>query len=159
MKKSSLLVGAIIGFLLMGVIVWLAMPPMMINVHKSPYGFDETVAALEKAVTAQNGWKVAKTFDIQQNIIEAGYPNMTRVKIVTLCNPHYAKRILTNDNDKVVTTMMPLGIGVYETRDGSVYMSEMNVGLMGMMFGGTIASVMGDASKDIAKMMDAVMAK
>ena len=29
-------------------------------------------------------------------------------------------------------------------------MSEMNVGLMGMMFGGTIAEVMGNASKDIA---------
>lgn len=157
--KTSLLIGTLIGFLLMGVIVWLAMPPMMINVHKSPYGFDETVAAVENAVTAQKGWKVAKTFDIQQNIIEAGYPNMTRVKIVTLCNPHYAKRILTNDKDKVVTTMMPLGIGVYETRDGSVYMSEMNVGLVGMMFGGTIANVMGDASKDIAKMMDAVTAK
>lgn len=159
MKKTSLLIGAILGFLLMGVIVWLAMPLLMINVHKSPYGFDETVVAVENAVTSQKGWKVAKTFDIQQNIIEAGYPNMTRVKIVTLCNPHYAKRILTNDKDKVVTTMMPLGIGVYETRDGNVYMSEMNVGLMGMMFGGTIANVMGDASKDIAKMMKAVTAK
>lgn len=159
MKKSSFLIGALIGFFLMGVIVWLAMPPMMINVHKSPYGFDETVVAVEKAVTSQKGWKVAKIFDIQQNIIEAGYPNMTRVKIVTLCNPHYAKRILTNDKDKVVSTMMPLGIGVYETRDGSVYMSEMNVGLVGMMFGGTIANVMGDASKDIAKMMNAVTAK
>jgi uncharacterized protein (DUF302 family) len=102
---------------------------------------------------------VAKIFDIRQNIVDAGYPNMTRVKIVTLCNPHYAKRILTNDKDKVVSTMMPLGIGVYETRDGSVYMSEMNVGLVGMMFGGTIANVMGDASTDIAKMMDAVTAK
>jgi len=98
--------GAIIGFLLMGVIVWLAMPPMMINVHKSPYGFDETVVSVE-----------------------------------------------------VVSTMMPLGIGVYETKDGSVYMSEMNIGLMGMMFGGTIADVMGDASTDITKMMGAVTAK
>lgn len=159
MRKGSLLIGAIIGFLLMGVIVWLAMPPMMINVHKSPYGFDETVAAVESAVTAQKGWKVAKTFDIRQNIVDAGYPEMTRVKIVTLCNPHYARRILTNDKDKVVTTMMPLGIGIYETKDGSVYMSEMNVGLVGMMFGGTIASVMGDASTDIAKMMEAVTAK
>ena len=78
---------------------------------------------------------------------------MTRVKIVTLCNPHYANRILDDDKDKIVTTMMPLGLGVYETKDGAVYISEMNVGLMGMMFGGTIADVMGDASTDIAQMM------
>jgi hypothetical protein len=35
-------------------------------------------------------------------------------------------------------------------------MSEMNVGLVGMMFGGTIAEVMGDASTDIARMMATV---
>ena len=159
MKTNSLLIGALIGFLLMGVIVWMAMPPMMINVHKSPYGFDETVVAVEKAVTSQKGWKVAKVFDIQKNITDAGYEGMTKVKIVTLCNPHYAKRILSEDKDKVVTTMMPLGIGVYETSGGSVYMSEMNIGIMGMMFGGNIAKVMGEASTDIAKMMDVVVAK
>ena len=156
MKSNSIIFGIIIGFLLMGIIVWIAMPPMMINVHKSQYGFDETVAAVEKAVTAQQGWKVSKVFNIQKNIIDAGHQDMTRVKIVTLCNPHYANRILSDDKDKVVTTMMPLGIGVYETKDGSIYMSEMNVGLMGMMFGGTIAEVMGDASTDIAKMIAAV---
>ena len=156
MKSNSIILGTIIGFLLMGIIVWIAMPPMMINVHKSQYGFDETVAAVEKAVTAQQGWKVSKVFDIQKNIIDAGHQDMTRVKIVSLCNPHYANRILSDDKDKVVTTMMPLGIGVYETKDGSIYMSEMNVGLMGMMFGGTIAEVMGDASTDIAKMIAAV---
>ena len=159
MKSNSLLIGAILGFLLMGIIVWMAMPPMMINVHKSPYGFDETVVAVEKAVASQKGWKVTKVFDIQKNITDAGYQGMTRVKIVALCNPHYAKRILSEDKDKVVTTMMPLGIGVYETNDGSVYMSEMNIGLMGMMFGGNIAKVMGEASTDIGKMMVAVSAK
>ena len=158
MKSNSIILGSILGFLLMGVIVWMTMPPMMINVHKSPYGFEETVTAVEKAVTAQEGWKVSKVFDIQKNIIDAGHKDMTRVKIVSLCNPHYANRILSDDKDKVVTTMMPLGIGVYETEDGTVYMSEMNVGLMGMMFGGTIAEVMGNASTDIAKMVTAVSA-
>ena len=156
MKTKIFFAGLIIGFLMMGVAVWFLMPAMMINVHKSQYGFEETVTAVETAVAAQEGWKVAKTFDIQKNIVDAGHTDMTRVKIVTLCNPHYANRILSDDADKVVTTMMPLGIGVYETTDGSVYMSEMNVGLVGMMFGGTIAEVMGDASKDIAMMMTAV---
>jgi len=156
MKMKIFFAGLIIGFLMMGAAVWFLMPAMMINVHKSPYAFEETVTAVETAVAAQEGWKVAKTFDIQKNIVDAGHTDMTRVKIVTLCNPHYANRILSDDPDKVVTTMMPLGIGVYETANGSVYMSEMNVGLVGMMFGGTIAEVMGDASTDIARMMSAV---
>ena len=156
MKFKSFIIGAVIGFMLMGVAVWVAMPLMMINVHKSPLGFDETVLALEKAVASKEGWKVSKTFDIQKNILDAGIKDMTKVKIVTLCNPKYANRILGDDKDKVVTTMMPLGIGVYETADGSTYMSEMNVGLMGMMFGGTIAEVMGNASKDIATIIASV---
>jgi len=60
------------------------------------------------------------------------------------------------DAEKVVTTMMPLDIGVYEAADGGVCMSEMNVGLVGMMFGGTIADVMGDASTDFGRMMSDV---
>jgi len=73
MKSKSLIIGVIVGFLLMGIIVWVAMPKLMINVHKSPYGFDETVAAVEKAITSQKGWKVAKVFDIQKNIVDAGH--------------------------------------------------------------------------------------
>jgi uncharacterized protein (DUF302 family) len=150
MKARSIITGAIIGCLLMGMIVWFAMPPMMINVHQSKYGFDETIAMVEQAVTARQGWKVSQVFDIQKNILDAGHQDMTRVKIVALCNPHYAYRILSDDEDKVVSTMMPLGIGVYETKDGKVYLSDMNIGLMGRMFGGTIAEVMGDASSDIS---------
>lgn len=156
MKLNSIILGVIIGFLLMGITVWAMMPPMMINVHRSKLGFDETIATLEKAVADQAGWKVSEVFDIQKNIVDAGYKDMTRVKIVALCNPHYANRILSDDKDKVVSTMMPLGIGVYETKDGNVYISEMNIGLMGMMFGGTIADVMGNASTDISRMMASV---
>ena len=56
-----------------------------------------------------------------------------------MCNPLYASRILSDDDDKRVTAFMPLGIGVYEDGDGKVYVSELNVALLGMMFGGTIA--------------------
>jgi hypothetical protein len=49
---------------------------------------------------------------------------------------------------------MPLGIGVYENKEGEVYISELDVGLMGMMFGGTIADVMADAGKDVKDIID-----
>jgi uncharacterized protein (DUF302 family) len=146
---NKTIAGIVAGIIIMSIAVFVAMPKMMINVHESSLGFEETVAALEKAVAEQPGWKVPKVFDIQKNIIDAKLGPMTRVKIVTLCNPKYAKTILTDDRDKMVSTMMPLGIGVYETTDGRILLSDMNIGLMGMMFGGTIAEVMSDASEDI----------
>jgi hypothetical protein len=48
---------------------------------------------------------------------------------------------------------MPLGIGVYQEEDGNVYISELNVALLGMMFGGTIAEVMADAGNDISEVI------
>ena len=158
MKIPSIILGFFVGLVTMGAAVWFTMPPMMINVYESNHGFEETIAALEESVAEQDGWRVSHVFDIQKNILDAGYGDMKRVKIVTLCNPHYANRILLDDRDKVVATMMPLGIGVYETSDGRVFMSEMNVGLMGRMFGGTIAEVMGEASLDLAAVMGRISA-
>jgi uncharacterized protein (DUF302 family) len=152
----NLFIGIVIGFIIMGLCVWFMMPKMMINVYESKSGFDETVLNVEKAVTAFDNWKTPVTFDIGQNIIDAGFDDMTRVKIVSLCQPVYAKHILTDDKDKVVSSMMPLGIGVYETNDGKVCIAEMNIGLMGKMFGGTISEVMGKASTDISSMLDGI---
>jgi hypothetical protein len=39
--------------------------------------------------------------------------------------------------------MMPCGIAVWEDDEGGVWISRMNTGLMGKIFGGTIARVMG----------------
>ncbi len=39
------------------------------------------------------------------------------------------------------------------------YVSQMNLSLMGMMFGGTIAEVMGHAGKDVSDAVSTVVAK
>ena len=156
-SASKFVMGLIVGVLLTGVAVWLVMPRMMINVQKSRLNFEDTVTAVSESVLKQKDWKVPAIFDIQKNILDAGHKNMSKVKIVSLCQPHYAQKILENDDDKKVTTMMPLGIGIYETKDGQVYMSTMNIGIMGMMFGGTIADVMGDAGEDIEEMLEDIV--
>lgn len=59
-------------------------------------------------------------------------------------------------------SFIPIEIGIYEDQSGQVYVSELNVGLMGKMFGGTIAEVMsgaGGAGKDIREIIAAVAQK
>ena len=137
------------GMILMGVIVWFAMPPLMLNEYKSPLGYDETVVALKDVIAKKQNWKVPEVFNFQKTIQDAGYGPINRVGTVALCNPLYASRILEDDQNKKVTAFMPLGIGIYEDKNGQVYISELNVGLLGMMFGGVIADVMADAGKDV----------
>ena len=147
--KMQFLIGFVFGLVVMAVMVWQIMPLMMFNVYKSPQGFDETVAALQTNIGTKADWKVLEFFDFKQSIDAAGYGPMSRVGSFALCNPRYASRILQEVGNKKVTAMMPLSIGVYEDAEGHVYISELNVKLLGMMFGGTIAEVMGAAGTDL----------
>lgn len=148
-KVIQAILWMLIGMVLMGIIVWITMPSLMLIEHKSHQNYEETITTLKDVISRKKNWKVPAIFDFQKNIQVAGHGPIDRVGTVALCNPLYAARILENDQNRKVTAFMPLGIGVYENKDGQVYISELNVGLMGMMFGGTIAEVMSDAGKDV----------
>ena len=147
--NTQLAVGFLLGILLTVVLVWQLMPRMMFNVYQSPQNFDDTVATLQHNIGTKADWKVLKFFDFKESIDKAGHGPMSRIGSFALCNPRYASRILADDGNKKVTAMMPLGIGVYEDANGNTYVSELNVKLLGMMFGGTIAEVMGVAGTDL----------
>lgn len=136
----GMLVGVVIGVVLCGVAVVTAMPRMMIVTQESQLSFDETVAALEKAI-ADKGWVVSTVADMNKSMAKHGVAFGPRVKLVKLCHPEYAKSILTTD--RYVSTLMPCTFSVWEGDDGKVYLSKMNMGLMAKMFGGNIAKVMG----------------
>jgi uncharacterized protein (DUF302 family) len=81
-----------------------------------------------------------------------------QVRIVELCKAPYAKDVLLTNPE--VSTLMPCAWGVYKGEDGKVYIAGMNMGLMGKMFGGNIAKVMGGAvAKDEHNMLKAVIAE
>lgn len=149
----------LVGMMAMGVIVWFAMPALMLLEHKSPYDYDKTIESLKEVIADKDNWKVPVVFNFQKNIQDAGHGPIDRVGAVSLCNPLYAYRILDESENRKVTALMPLAIGVYEGKGGQVYISEMNVGLMGMMFGGTIADVMADAGKDVKAIIASATAK
>ncbi len=133
-------VGIIVGLALACVIGWMAMPQMMLKTHESAYGLDETCERLKAAIEEQ-GWTNPAIRNMNASI-EAGGADLARqVRIVELCNAEYAQRILSEEPQ--VSTLMPCAFGVYEGDDGKVYVSAMNTGLMGRMFGGIIAEVMG----------------
>ena len=147
----------LVGMLLMGLIVWFTLPSLMLIKHKSNLSYDATVAALDEALKQKQNWRVLTINDYQKSTAEFGA--MERVGSLNICNPRYASRILASDKDRGVTAFMPLALGVYEDKQGQVYISQLNVGLLGMMFGGTIADVMGMAGNDLNEVVADVAAK
>jgi uncharacterized protein (DUF302 family) len=149
----------IVGMVLMGLIVWKVMPSMMLLQHKSSKNFDETVAVIGDAVKKKQDWKILVFNDYQKSIREGGHGEMNRIGSIAICNSRSASRILADDGNKKVTAFMPIEIGIYEDKSGQVYVSELNVSLLGKMFGGTIAEVMSGAGKDIRDIIAVVAQK
>ncbi len=112
---------------------------------------------MSENIKKKQDWRVLTVNDYQKST--AAFGAIERVGSVTICNPRYASTILANDTDRGVTAFMPLGLGVYEDKKGQVFVSQLNVGLLGMMFGGTIADVMGMAGKDLNEVVASVAAK
>lgn len=148
--------GLILGIALTGFIIAFSMPRMMLNVHESRLGFEETVTAIENAAVEQ-GWKVPKIYDIQKSLVDAGHTEMTRLKIISICSPDHAYEILKEDSRKKVSAIMPCRLGVYEAKGGKIYVASLNTGLMSKMFGGVIEEVMGDVSKEEKKMLEKIL--
>ena len=159
MTKSTLHAAGwvLVGMALMGLIVWFTMPSLMLIKHKSNRSYDDTVAILSEALKKQQDWRVLTINDYQKST--AAFGAMERVGSMNVCNPRYASKILADDANRGVTAFMPLAIGVYEDKKGQVFVSQLNVGVMGLMFGGTIADMMGMAGKDLNEVVVSVAAK
>ncbi len=159
MRKSALpAVGwVLLGMVLMGMATWTAMPRLMLVDHISAHDYEQTISRLSTDLAARPDWRVLGVNDYQQSAAE--FAMLPRVGSVNVCNPRYASRILGGAENRGVTAFMPLAIGVYEDDGGRVHVSRLNVGLVGMLFGGTIADVMGDAGTDLGRVVDAATAE
>lgn len=145
----------LVGMLIMGVGVWIMMPKMMLTTYESESSYEETVNKLSTAVGSMSGWRISGEFDFQKNIQDAGYDKIEKIGSIALCNPEYASMILSEVPNRRVTSIMPITIGVYENKDGTVSVSELNIKMMGKMFGGTIAKVMNLAGEDVTGIITA----
>lgn len=132
-------VGLLAGMAVFGVAAWFIAPRLMLSTHQSQYDIDETCERLRAAIEA-NGWKCPGVRNMNDSMAKEGVTMEAQVRIVELCKADYAKDVLVTNPE--VSTLMPCAFGVYE-KDERVYVTGMNMGLMGKLFGGNIAAVMG----------------
>jgi uncharacterized protein (DUF302 family) len=147
----------IVGMALMGLIVWFTMPLLMLVKRRSKLSYDETVTALSETLEKKQDWHVLTVNDFQKST--EAFATLERVGSISICNPRYVSKILADDKNRGVTAFMPLEFGVYEDKKSQVFVSQLNVGLLGKMFGGTISKVMGMAGKDLSEVVESVSIK
>lgn len=154
MNVLQVLIWVIVGMVLMGLIVWFTMPLLMLIQLRSKLSYAETISAISENLSKKQDWKVLVVNDYQKST--EPFIHLERVGSVNICNPRYASKILADDKNRGVTAFMPLGLGVYEDKKGQVFVSKLNIVLLGKMFGGTIAKVMGTAGKDLSEVVNSV---
>ena len=114
---------------------------------KSKYGFDETVQMLTDVV-AESGWKLIHLHDLQETMRKNG-KQVDPVKVMEICNPNLAYRLLSEDEQRIYSNMMPCRVSVHEKEDGKTYISRLNAAMLGAMIGGVVEGVMSQAYRDV----------
>ena len=150
------IIWVLVGMALMGLIVWFTIPLLMLVKHKSKLSYDETVTALSETFKKKQDWRVLAVNDYQKTT--EAFVKLERIGSINFCNPRHASKILADDKNRGVTAFMPMGLGVYEDKKGQVFVSILNFGLLGKMFGGTISEVMGKAGKEVSEVVKSVSA-
>jgi uncharacterized protein (DUF302 family) len=129
---------------------------MMMKTYTSQLGFQETVEALEKNAV-ECGWGVTQKHDLQEIYIRAGFSDMTKVKIIYLCNPEGGYAILQNDELKALSVMMPMPVSIHERNDGTVGISAMNLGMMSGMFAETAKEVLANGAENFERSLSGII--
>lgn len=124
---------------------------MMIE-SASRYSFDETVEKISESISGK-AWRLITTHNMQETMKKNG-KDVLPIKILELCNPEIAYSILSPDEYRSLSPMLPCRLSVYTKEDGKTYISRMNMPLFsGMLSGEASQSVMRayNESEDIIK--------
>ncbi|MGD8908551.1 MAG: DUF302 domain-containing protein [Chromatiales bacterium] len=124
-----------------------SMGELMVHETKSPYDFEKTVSVITEEARHQ-GWVVPKVHDFQQSLLKFDQDDPGRIKVVKVCKPEYAARLLRHDESKYVSVLMPCSLSVYEKSDGHTYVAAMNMELMSLLFQGDIGDTLSAVAKE-----------
>ena len=115
-----------------------------IPVNKS---VDSTVESILQLAAAKN-WKNPATHDLQQVLLNAG-KTVNPVKIIELCRPDYAARVLELNEERSASVLMPCRISVYEKEDGKTYVSLMDPHTMANVLPESVAQTMAEVTNEL----------
>lgn len=149
------LVGFIGGLVFTGVMMFLFMGSLMFNEFESPYSVEETAARIQQNIQGMSdkGWALSGLRNPAAAVAATG-GNVLPVLLVEACSTAYSGPILKDDKTRILSILMPCSITVYKKDNGKTYIGMMNAGLMGQMFGATVAEVMGHVAEDQKKFIE-----
>lgn len=123
--------------------------------NESKYNFAETIEKLTAEIEKKK-WKVSVVHDLQETLKKNG-TEVLPIKVFALCNPIHSSKILLKDDERIVSSLMPCRVSVYEKSNGKTYISRINTGVLAKSIGGIIEEVMIDSSKEVEEILSSLI--
>ena len=152
---SGILIGTVAGLALGLLIAFLISPSLMFREDQYSKDFDTTVSQLEEEIE-KLGWKTPVIHDLQATM-KKFHKDIRSVKVLEICHPELSYQILSQSDEKIVSSMMPCRISVYEKEDGTVWISRMNSGFLARPMSPIIRKTMSAAAADVEKIIAEVI--
>ena len=151
----GIIIGLFAGILIGWLIVFLATPSLMFRESRTNADFATTVATVEEKVV-EKGWKVPVIHDLQATMKKFD-KEVRSVKVFEICHPDHSYKILNRNEERIVSSMMPCRIAVYEKEDGSVWISRMNSGVVAKPMTKVVRRTMSAAARDVEEIIADVL--
>jgi uncharacterized protein (DUF302 family) len=152
---TGIIIGLIAGIIVGLLVAFFASPSLMFREDRHQNDFDTTVNKLEEVVLAKD-WKIPHVHDLQATMKKFG-KDVRSVKVFEICHPDHSYEILSRNEEKIVSSMMPCRISVYEKEDGSVWISRMNSGFLAKPMSPVVRKTMSAAAADVEDIIAEVM--
>lgn len=141
MKKINYLLTGFLGGILFVILVGATVVNnQLFLVDESKYGFNETIEKIEE-LSKENGWNISHMYNLQATMAKHNL-EVEPVLVMSLCKPSIAYKILSTDNERPASALMPCRVSIYQTKDGKVMISRMNVTFMSAMLSGITKEAM-----------------
>lgn len=121
----------------------------------SPFDFGSTVELLSKEIENKS-WKISNVYDLQKTLNQHG-KDVLPVKVFSLCHPNHSSRILEKDSERIISSMMPCRVSIYEKADGKTYISRMNSSMIAAGFGGIAEQVMTESANEVEEIIENIL--
>jgi uncharacterized protein (DUF302 family) len=121
----------------------------------SPFDFHSTVELLSKEIENKS-WKISNVYDLQKTLNQHG-KDVLPVKVFSLCHPNHSSRILEKDSERIISSMMPCRVSIYEKADGKTYISRMNSSMIAAGFGGIAEQVMTESANEVEEIIEHIL--
>jgi hypothetical protein len=146
---AEIALAAVGGFLVCGGITVFLLRSYMVSKYHFDAPFEVVRENIEKAIKAVPGWgHPIPDWDFHAAVSKTHYfENLAKKRIFFVCKAEYANGIV--DKFHHMGAMMPCAWALYETKDGEVYLSKLNIGLMSkLFFGNVIGTNMGKVARE-----------